>query len=91
MWDEARIKQLRKSYGETQSVFAGRLGISAWTLRAWEQANKPDAPSAMAEILLDRLQGDLLDGRVRPLPFSADAELAAIGAPPVPPLPAPGG
>lgn len=66
MWTAEKIKALRKKgYNETQEEFARRLRISAAALRNWEQGVNP--PIGPAEVLLDRLQEDLDEGKIRQL------------------------
>lgn len=49
-FDNPDVKAIREQYGLSQSKFAKLLGISASTLRNWEQGRrKPDGP---ARILL---------------------------------------
>ena len=65
MWTAEAIKELRNRYGESREQFAARLRISRGTLRDLEQSLR--SPSGPAEIVLDRLQEDLLAGKPRPL------------------------
>ena len=45
-FDEPDIKMIREHYGLSQDKFAKLLGISAGTLRNWEQGRrKPDGPA----------------------------------------------
>jgi DNA-binding transcriptional regulator YiaG len=62
-WTPEKIRELRKGYGEKQDQFRIRLGISLEGLRAWEYAKQ--IPGGPAQKLLDRLEEDLLEGKVR--------------------------
>lgn len=65
MWTPEKIKVLRSEYGETQAEFCMRLRVSLSALRQWERgASRPIGP---AELLLDRLQEDILKGEPRKL------------------------
>lgn len=64
-WTPTRIKALRERYGETQSEFCKRLRLSLPALKWWEQGR--GSPNGPAELLLDRLDEDLRDGKVRQL------------------------
>ncbi len=45
-FDEPDVKTIRAHYGLSQNKFAKLLGISAGTLRNWEQGRrKPDGPA----------------------------------------------
>ncbi len=46
-----KIREIRESYGVSQSVFAALLNVSVSTIQKWEQGRK--APSAPAYKLLD--------------------------------------
>lgn len=63
-WTPERIKALRDRYSETQEQFRHRFPISLSTLKYWETGGEP---SDMACTLLDRLEEDLQEGRVRQL------------------------
>lgn len=65
MWNAEKIKALRLIYGETQIVFASRLGVTPTTLRYWEWGKSP--PSGAAKKMLDRLDEDARDGKIREL------------------------
>lgn len=65
MWTPKRIKALRSKYGEVQSVFCCRLGVSVSAVRDWEQGIV--VPSGPAVLLLDRLEEDLEIGKKREL------------------------
>ncbi len=64
-WDSRRIKDLRKRYGEDQDVFCRRLRVSVHSLRHWEQGK--GNPIGPVEEVLDRLEEDLQQGKVREL------------------------
>ena len=49
-FDNPDVKAIREQYGLSQSKFAKLLGISASTLRNWEQGRR--APEGPARILL---------------------------------------
>lgn len=40
-YDPAMVKQIRKSLGASQAIFAQFLGVSASAVRAWEQGQNP--------------------------------------------------
>ena len=63
MWIPEKIKSLRKSYGERQEDFCQRLGVALSTLRHWEQGH--GEPIGPARKLLDRLEEDLREGRIK--------------------------
>ena len=46
-----RIKGIRAAYGEAQEVFAQRVGVSVWSIMAWEQARTPPSRLAVARLL----------------------------------------
>ncbi len=63
-WDSERIKKLRlKGFEESQEEFCKRLRVSIDGLRFWEQGRGD--PSGPVEELLDRLEEDLREGRVK--------------------------
>lgn len=64
-WPPERIKGLRKAYGEEQDDFCKRLRVSVHALRHWEQAR--GSPIGPVELLLDRLEEDLREGKIREL------------------------
>ncbi len=63
IWTAERIKALRDEFGESREQFAERLSASKFTLRNWEQGQFE--PSGRVQMLLDRLQDDLREGRVK--------------------------
>jgi len=62
MWTPERIKKLRKQFDERQEDFCRRVGVALPTLRTWEQGL--GEPNGSAQILLDRLERDLRDGKI---------------------------
>lgn len=64
-WTGDRIRALRKAYNETQEEFRHRLGVSLGTLKFWELGR--GEPLGPAQILLDRLDEDQKNGRIREL------------------------
>ncbi len=53
-WTAARIKGLRKKYGESQVTFATRFRVSVQAYRTWEQdVNVPGGP---VTLILDQLE-----------------------------------
>jgi DNA-binding transcriptional regulator YiaG len=73
-WTPEKILDLRERYGETQKVFCHRVGVDYTTIRWWEQGR--GKPLGSAELLLDRLEEDLINGKIR--------ELETAGAKPCP-------
>lgn len=67
-WTARRIKELRMLYGERQEQFCIRVGLTLSALRWWEQGK--GKPSGSARLLLDRLEEDLVNDRVRELECS---------------------
>lgn len=45
-YDPAMVKKVRKTLGASQAIFAQFLGVSASTVRAWEQGQNPVPPLA---------------------------------------------
>jgi DNA-binding transcriptional regulator YiaG len=68
-WSPQSIRDLRERYGESQPAFAPRLGITVEALRVWEQGK--GIPGGSAQLLLDRLQEDAEQGRIRQLATAA--------------------
>lgn len=62
-WTPDKIKNLRKRYDERQEDFCLRLGVSVPALRHWEQGL--GEPNGSAQILMDRLEEDLIEGKIR--------------------------
>lgn len=53
-WTAKRIKELRKSLGETQEQFKDHFRVVVGTVRSWEQGwGNPVGP---AEVILDQLE-----------------------------------
>ncbi len=75
-WSPERLKKLRGRYGETQEEFCRRLRMDVESLRVWEQGK--GAPNGAAQALLDRLDEDVREGKIRPLPQLAGALLALL-------------
>lgn len=65
MWTPSKIKSLRQGYKETQTDFALRLRVSKGCIANWEQGIS--TPLGPAEVLLDRLEEDLKEGKIREL------------------------
>jgi DNA-binding transcriptional regulator YiaG len=66
MWTPAKVRTLRKRYGESQPEFAARISVHPETLRGWEQGRyTPEGPTAL---LLARLEEDIDSGQPRPHP-----------------------
>lgn len=65
MWTGKRIKALRAKYNELQVEFCRRLGVKVGTLREWEQ--DVTVPPDYGALLLDRLEEDVAEGKVREL------------------------
>jgi len=65
MWTAERIKLLRKRYGQKQDDFCKRLRVCVGALRDWEQGR--GTPVGPAQELLDRLEEEIDQGRVRTL------------------------
>ncbi len=65
-WTPDRIRNLREAYGELQTQFIIRLGVSVTTLSMWEQGH--GRPNGSAQILLGRLKEDIEAGKKRPIP-----------------------
>lgn len=63
MWTPKRIRDLRTRFGEGQVEFCKRLRVSVDALRFWEQGR--GKPSGPVEELLDRIEADLCEGRVK--------------------------
>ena len=63
IWTPEKIKQLRKEYDERQEDFCHRVGVTLSALRNWEQGR--GEPGGSAQILLERLQEDLTEGKVK--------------------------
>ena len=52
----AEVKRIREGLGITREELAVRLGVSPWTVRAWEFGQRPcNGPAAL---LLQRLDGE---------------------------------
>lgn len=62
-WVPDKIRLLRAGYAESQEVFCRRLGVTVDAYRLWEQGR--GQPSGPAQLLLSRLEEDLLEGKVR--------------------------
>jgi DNA-binding transcriptional regulator YiaG len=62
MWTPDKIRELREAFGERQVDFCRRVGVSLPALQCWEQGK--GEPGGSAQILLDRLEEDLRDGRI---------------------------
>ena len=57
-WPPKRIRKLRKSLGDTQQEFAGRLGLDRWqTISEWERG--VIGLSKSSEKLLDLIEQQL--------------------------------
>lgn len=54
-WSAKRIRSLREALGETQEVFARRLGVSWVTISRWEGSR--GKPSRLAVQQLDAIKG----------------------------------
>lgn len=39
-WSPSRLRRLREQYGESPELFAERVGVSARTLRYWEEGKQ---------------------------------------------------
>lgn len=63
-WTPERIKNLRRRFGENQDEFCQHFRVSVDALRHWEQGR--GAPSGPIEVILNRLEEDLRDGRFIP-------------------------
>lgn len=63
-WTPEKIVALRRAYGELQTEFHKRVGVSVTSLSMWEQGH--GKPSGAAQLLLDRLEQDLAEGRNKP-------------------------
>lgn len=63
IWDGEKIRALRAAYGESQSEFHRRLGVTLSSLAHWEQGN--GTPGGAARLLLARLEEDMLAGKIR--------------------------
>jgi DNA-binding transcriptional regulator YiaG len=59
----SEVKKIREAVGASQAVFAGFLGVSAHTVRAWEQG--VNVPSGIACRFLDEIRRDLQHWRRR--------------------------
>jgi DNA-binding transcriptional regulator YiaG len=57
VWNGARIKALRKRFGDNQEEFADRIDVPVGTLRWWEQDQ--GEPPGIAMKYFDRLEADL--------------------------------
>lgn len=55
-YDPKLVKQTRELLNVSQAVFAGFLGVSANTVRAWEQG--VNAPNDMARRFMDEIRHD---------------------------------
>jgi putative transcriptional regulator len=55
-YEPAMVKKTRKSLGVSQALFAQFLGVSAQTVRAWEQG--VNLPNDMACRFLDEIRAD---------------------------------
>jgi len=64
-WTAEKIKTLRKMYAEPQNDFTRRIGVTVDTLQHWEQGR--GVPSGAAAKLLDRLEEDAREGKIREL------------------------
>jgi len=64
-WTPQRIKALReKCYEETQDQFRRRFPVSISTIKFWETSG---TPSPIACTVLDRLQEDYENDKIRPI------------------------
>jgi putative transcriptional regulator len=61
-FDEPDVKTIRAHYGLSQDKFAKLLGISAGTLRNWEQGRrKPDGPARVLLCVAAKHPDEILD------------------------------
>lgn len=58
-----KVKETRKALGVSQALFAQFLGVSAKTVRAWEQGK--NTPSDMARRFMDEIRQDPAHWRKR--------------------------
>lgn len=78
------VRELRQRLSVSQTIFAQMLGVSASTVRAWEQGKRePEGPAARLLQLADRhphvlveLCGPIIDDDERPLPRAIKAPAA---------------
>lgn len=56
-WNGSKLKTLRKRFGEPQSVFCRRLGVTLNALSKWEQGGR--SLGGAESKLLDRIEEDL--------------------------------
>ena len=59
IWPAARIKKLRKAFGESQDVFCRRLGVTSGALQFWEQGK--GEPSRPVQIIMEGLEREASD------------------------------
>lgn len=58
-----RLAEIRKDHGDTQATLAERLGVSLFTLRAWEQEkSSPSHDMLVAICRMYRVSADYLLG-----------------------------
>lgn len=58
-----RLSEIRKDHGDTQAALAERLGVSLFTVRAWEQEkSSPNHEMLVAICRLYRVSADYLLG-----------------------------
>ncbi len=64
-WTPEKIQSLRHDYHEPQGEFCRRLGVTVNALQHWEQGR--GVPNGSALVLMDRLEEDLKQGKIRTL------------------------
>ena len=63
---ESEVRKIREKYGLSQDKFATLIGISAGTLRNWEQGRRhPDAPAAADLLAIKRRPKEIMKAVAR--------------------------